>query len=802
MPPADGTGRAAPAELPAARPAATDATATVAAATSATASASASATSAATTTAATTTAATATSAAATTAAAATSATTIAAAAGLVDPLGPLSPYALPFVVAVAGHRDLHPDDVAAVGERLFQALELVAAALPCTPIVCLSALADGADQLFAEQVLRLQRQHAAEDAGAARRIDLVVPLPMPFDDYCDEQAGGAAARARDGAAFAGARQAFAARFLRHSAGAAKVFELPPAPPAAPLAPAEAAYARLTRYLGVHAHVLLAVWDGQTAPARFPRQPGGTLDLVRTLLDGVRRDSHPRSSNRFAEPPKGRVLHVYSRRARASSAGLPAAASCAGARLLRGDAGPQGRGQEQAQEQGQEQGQERGRERGRERGQGQEQEQEQEPGQGVGHWAAPAPHWSGVQAPPLAQWLGGPMRACERHAEHRAWRALTARVQARLGRELEPAALAVLHSVREAGQEIDTFNMAHRRALLAGDAGAGRYAAALRASAAGFLASLGLPGVAALPAAIGLGLGPLLHSYSALDVQAERSKRFWRRRWLFLASAAVLASASSTLRLLNPAHGDLIESLVFAVGAFCAVGTYLWVALSSQRNAYLDYRALAEGMRFQMYWLCAGEPTLVSDHYVHKFGGEVGWLRHALDACMVIHPVAGLPARRVLHGWIDDQLAYLNGAGQRRRQRGQRRSVAFGNDLLLAGLLFSVAAVALVLAQGHARALPLALLIAGMKLATGVGAAWLSLVNKLGHGETLSQAAQLRGVYGRAEQALRRCEAGGAGSAEQERRARDLLFALGKAVLEENANWLAAHQQRRLSWHGR
>ncbi|WGG49838.1 hypothetical protein [Rugamonas sp. DEMB1] len=744
-----------------------DATPTVAAATSA----NASATSVAGATTATT-------------AAAVSAIAIAASAGLVDPLGPLSPYALPFVVAVTGHRDLHPDDVAAVGERLFQALELIAAALPCTPIVCLSALADGADQLFAEQVLRLQRQHAAEDAGAARRIDLVVPLPMPFDDYCDEQAGGAAARARDGAAFARARQAFAARFLRHSAGAAKVFELPPAPPAAPLetplAPAEAAYARLTRYLGVHAHVLLAVWDGQTAPARFPRQPGGTLDLVRTLLDGVRRDSHPRSSNRFAEPPKGRVLHVYSRRARASSAGLPAAASRAGARLLRGDAGPLGQGQ------------------GQEQGPG----QEQEPGQGVGHWAAPAPHWPGVQAPPLAQWLGSPMRACERHAEHRAWRALTARVQARLGRELEPAALAVLHSVREAGQEIDTFNTAHRRALLAGDAGAGRYAAALRASAAGFLASLGLPGVAALPAAIGLGLGPLLHSYSALDVQAERSKRFWRRRWLFLASAAVLASASSTLRLLNPAHGDLIESLVFAVGAFCAVGTYLWVALSSQRNAYLDYRALAEGMRFQMYWLCAGEPTLVSDHYVHKFGGEVGWLRHALDACMVIHPVAGLPARRVLHGWIDDQLGYLNGAGLRRRQRGQRRSVAFGNDLLLAGLLFSVAAVALVLAQGHARALSLALLIAGMKLATGVGAAWLSLVNKLGHGETLSQAAQLRGVYGRARQALRRCEAGGAGSAEQERRARDLLFALGKAVLEENANWLAAHQQRRLSWHGR
>ncbi|NVD72337.1 hypothetical protein HUX88_17535 [Duganella sp. BJB1802] len=677
--------------------------------------------------------------------------------------GAPSPYALPFVVALTGHRDLHPDDVPVVAAQLFEAIELIAAALPHSPIHFLSALADGADQLFAEQVLKLQRQCALAAPQARRRIELIVPLPMPFDYYCVEQAGGAAARQRDPLRFEADRQAFAARFLRYSAGAGQVFEIPKAPPAgvlaAPRTPAQAAYAQLTRYLGIHAQLLIAVWDGQGETARHPRRPGGTLDLVQTLLHGVERSGHPRSSNRFAAPAHGTVLHVYSRRAQESSAGLPSAQAAGGFRLAHG---------EQA--------------------------------GAIGHWDAPQPGWPGVRAPGAGQFLRSPVRACERWAAHRAWRALVARVEHRLGRRCAPRALAVLYQVHADGREIDTLNLLHQRALAGHDAAA--YADSLRAAGHGYLASLALPGVAALPAGIGLGLGPLLRAFCAVDVLAERSKRYWSYRWRLLASAAVLAASSSSLRLLSPAHGDLIESMAFAAGACGAVAIYLWVVLSRQRNAYLDYRALAEGLRFQMYWLCAGEPALVTDHYVQKYSGDIGWVRHALDACLVVHPVSGLPARRVVQGWIADQLAYLNGNGNRRRRRRHTRSVAIGNDLLLSGLLCAAAALTLVLTSGRSYASLLALLLSGMKLATGVGAAWLSLNNKMGHGETLAQADQLRGLYGRARLALEQIEAGEGSTAEKERHARDLLFALGKAVLEENAGWLAAHQQRRLSWHGK
>ncbi|GJJ05098.1 hypothetical protein RugamoR64_56360 [Duganella rhizosphaerae] len=703
-----------------------------------------------------------------------------------------SPYALPFVVAISGHRDLHPDDVPAVAAQLYRSIELIAAALPHTPIHFLSALADGADQLFAEQVLALQRACAAREGEGRRRIELVVTLPMPFDDYCREQAGGAAEALRDPAGFEAERLAFGARFQRYSACAGKVFVIPPAPPVAllgtPMTRADAAYAQLTRYLGIHAQLLLAVWDGQSGGEQFPRLPGGTLDLVHALLHGVERDPHRRSRRRFAEPARGNLLHIYSRRAQATSDGLPAASAADGARLLRAGA---------------------------------------RDGEAVAHWDAPQPEWPGVLAPPLRSWLRAPIRACERWAEHRAWRDAVAHTERRLGRVPDAPALAVLYRTHAAGREIDLLNRLHGQALLAHDGDAARrYAASLEASGGAFLASLGQGGTAglptgspaalptglptasptalpaALPAALSPGLAPLLQAFRVADVQAERAKRWWRYRWRFMALAVIMASAAPTLRLTSAIHGELVESVVYTSGAICAVGTYLWVALSRRRNAYLDYRALAEGLRCQMYWLCAGEPSLVTDHCAQRAGGGMGWVRQALDACLVAPPVPGLAARGVLRGWIDDQRAYLSGAGNRWRRRQHARAVAFGNNMLLSGLMMSVTALATTLIFGRSHMLPLILLLAGMKLATGIGAAWLSLATKMGHGETAAQAEQLHKLYGRADAELVRSETAPCSNAEKEHQARDLAFALGKAVLDENAGWLAAYQQRRLNWHGR
>lgn len=562
--------------------------------------------------------------------------------------------AAPFVVAVSGHRDVHPDDAAAVRERLYEALQLIAATLPHSALEFLSPLADGADLLFAEQVLRLR-----DASDAPGRIRLLAPLPMALEDYAAEQGG----------------DAYAVRIAPFLAAADGVFVIPDieldAATQAGLTPANAPYARLARYLAIHAQLVVVVWDGrEEAP-----KPGGTLDLVHALVQGFRRGCDARSAGRLAEPEFGCVLHVPTRRAGQTDA--PAAA---------------------------------------------------------------------------------PLRA--------------------LGQYASPA-----ECIRAAGADIDILNRRHRNALAGAVSG---YAERVVRTRAGFLAGLGLSDTGCDGA-----LGVLAHTFAVADVQAEIAKRGWRRCWIAIALAAVLAASSSLLRLLSDEHGELIETASYGAGAVLAVGIYLWAARAGQRNAYLACRALAEGLRVQMYWLASGSSALVTDHYLQKQSADVGWVRDTLDALTLRRAGSALAPAVVARAWIDDQLAYLEGPNIARRRLAQAKAEARGQWLLLGGLVCALAGLAVLAHGGMRTSLVMVMLIVAMKLLTDTGAAWLSFNGKMAHAETLRQAAHLRGVYQRADQELR----AGADAA-------DLLAALGKEVLDENGNWLRLYLERQLSWHGK
>jgi hypothetical protein len=207
----------------------------------------------------------------------------------------------PFVIAVSGHRALHADDGPRARAQLDAALDAIAQALPEAPLHCLSALAAGADQLFAQAVLALQAR-----LGTAR-VRLRVALPMTESAYIDsqEQPGS---------------MAFRASFLALRARAQAVFEVP-----ADGAPdsADSPYVRLADYFAQHADLLVALWDGDTGAAR---QPGGTFDV--TL--------------RYLALPGHAVLHLPVRRAGGADLAtttLPGLLTIDAAGRLRSEAAP-------------------------------------------------------------------------------------------------------------------------------------------------------------------------------------------------------------------------------------------------------------------------------------------------------------------------------------------------------------------------------------------------------------------------------------------------------------------------------
>lgn len=206
-------------------------------------------------------------------------------------------FAVPLVVAVTGHRDLVPAEVPAIRERVRALLEGLRNAYPYRAIMVMSALAEGADRLVAEEALALD-------------VLLVAVLPMSKDLYLEDFA----------------TDDSRAEFERLCAAAAETFELPlvsagtarPGPESAVVR--EAQYAQCGVFLCAHCHILLALWDGKPSA-----QVGGTSQVVhfhhRDVMPGYGSQA-PASQLALTDDESDLVYHIVCSRNRPD--GAPAA----------------------------------------------------------------------------------------------------------------------------------------------------------------------------------------------------------------------------------------------------------------------------------------------------------------------------------------------------------------------------------------------------------------------------------------------------------------------------------------------
>ena len=206
-------------------------------------------------------------------------------------------YAVPLVVAVTGHRDLASGEIESIRARVREFLESMRSAYPGRIVVVMSALAEGADRLVAEEALDL-------------RMPLIVPLPMPRELYV-----------RDFATPESREQ-----FERLCAAAVDVFELPITPGNTEASIRDSSnnrarqYAQAGVFLCAHCHVLLALWDGKSTD-----QLGGTSQVVRFHHDDVMPGYTPRATASrltLADDESDLVYHIVCSRDRPDGAPAP------------------------------------------------------------------------------------------------------------------------------------------------------------------------------------------------------------------------------------------------------------------------------------------------------------------------------------------------------------------------------------------------------------------------------------------------------------------------------------------------
>lgn len=222
---------------------------------------------------------------------------------------------------------------------------------------------------------------------------------------------------------------------------------------------------------------------------------------------------------------------------------------------------------------------------------------------------------------------------------------------------------------------------------------------------------------------------------------------------------------------------------------------LWQRRRDVQGRYLDYRALAEGLRVQFYWRIAGLPDSASGSYLRKQLDELRWIREALrGAASLPHPEQAHPEIAIEH-WVRGQSAYY--ADRAHTQRRRLHALERGSQVFMICGLASAAALVAFWSRRGAR---LSHWHAGLVVLMGfapIGAAlWETYAERLGLRTQVNQYARFAGIFRRASRFAEQLEHTREPAARR-RALAALLRELGHEALMENGDWVLLLRERPL-----
>jgi hypothetical protein len=289
-------------------------------------------------------------------------------------------------------------------------------------------------------------------------------------------------------------------------------------------------------------------------------------------------------------------------------------------------------------------------------------------------------------------------------------------------------------------------------------------------------------------------------FAAADVLAIH---FQKRVLWVMRSIHVLAAATGIAFVAYsdlPAGVPLQDYAIYLFIALFAAGMAVaWLARRRDwHRKYIDYRALAEGLRVQRYWRRAGVTTgsasaFAHDRFMQKTEVELGWIRNVMRVPSM-ERVEDAPAAAPLAAVISDWIGAPGSGGQldyytrktEHRSRLQRTTHRLGQ----ASLWVSFGIVLfLAVAQHRIGGDTTSLLLAGLAVVGIVAAARESYAYRKGDKELIQQYRYMRGVFADA-----RAKIDAEASDEGKRR---ILRSLGEIALAEHSEWALMHRQRPL-----
>jgi len=237
-------------------------------------------------------------------------------------------------------------------------------------------------------------------------------------------------------------------------------------------------------------------------------------------------------------------------------------------------------------------------------------------------------------------------------------------------------------------------------------------------------------------------------------------------------------------------------LLFASGGVVAV-------LARRRGwhrKYLDYRALAEGLRIQSYWRRAGisansDHEFAHDNFLQKQNIELGWIRNVMRAAGLYPSTASVePTAAALASVISEWVGESGISGQLHyyeRKTVERTGVhhiteAIGSISLWGGIAISVFLAAFVVVLSRDAKTILVMIMAVLSIVAAVREAY---AYRKADKELIRQYRFMQRIFTSARAAL--------DSTDDPVQQREILLSLGDAALTEHAEWTLMQRERQV-----
>ncbi len=295
-------------------------------------------------------------------------------------------------------------------------------------------------------------------------------------------------------------------------------------------------------------------------------------------------------------------------------------------------------------------------------------------------------------------------------------------------------------------------------------------------------------------------------YAIADTFSLYFQSRWRRALIRIFLLALLAVISFEVYAHLLTEPWVLALYPVALGG--ALLVYLVATKNNYQSKYLDYRALAEGLRVQLFWRLAGLEDEVVDYYLRKQRTELDWIRNAIRARNV--PVTQSAAQDYAGGraycepdclqaikvlvrdhWLNDQRNFFS-RNTGRDARKLKRHELMMKWLFRFGLALSIVVVFLHTwfhqTEGNSRWHHW--LIVTMGTAPAIAAAIGGYAEKMAFSVQAKRYQWMSALYTRASSKLDPLLEPNQLSAAQE-----LIRELGKEALEENGDWVSMRRER-------